>query len=161
MNMEYLSFTDEQVMPIISAIAGVLLTILANIIREQFRQTKQKNSIELVVSQKKEQEYNRNINEQISLLVLANTSYREEIRKDLESLKKEMHFLTLHYEHKMDLIKEEYEKQIKELKSRIEEMGAMLTEYRKENSLLHKILQEEKIQIPEWATVAVKHEEDC
>jgi hypothetical protein len=51
-------------------------------------------------------------------------------------------------------------KEIKELKKQIEEMGTMLVEYRKENSMLHRILKEENIQIPDWAVVKGKVPEE-
>lgn len=151
MIFEDFSFDSQQVLSIVSAISGALFTIAITVIREYFKKSKQRDSLEIVIEQKKQQETNRNLNDQINFIVEANTSYREEIRKDLDNLKKDMQLLTLHYEKKMDLIKCEYEKEIKELHKKIEEMGIMLGEYRKENEVLHRVLIEEKIKIPEWA----------
>lgn len=153
---EDFSFNSQQIVSIVSAFSGILITIMVNVIREYFKKSKQKDALDLIISQKKEQESNKNFNDQINFIVDANTSYRDEIRKDLENLKKEMQLLTLHYEVKMDLMKNDYEKEIKELKKQIEEMGTMLVEYRKENSMLHRILKEENIQIPDWAVVKGK-----
>ena len=157
---EDFSFNSQQIVSIVSAVSGVLITIMVNFIREYFKKSKQKDSLDLIIAQKKEQESNKNFNDQINFIVEANTSYRDEIRKDLENLKKEMQLLTLHYEVKMDLMKNDYEKEIKELKKQIEEMGTMLVEYRKENSMLHRILKEENIQIPDWAAVKGKVPEE-
>lgn len=157
---EDFSFNSQQIVSIVSAVSGILITIMVNVIREYFKKSKQKDALDLIISQKKEQESNKNFNDQINFIVEANTSYREEIRKDLENLKKEMQLLTLHYEVKMDLMKNDYEKEIKELKKQIEEMGTMLVEYRKENSMLHRILKEENIQIPDWAVVKGKVPEE-
>lgn len=157
---EDFSFNSQQIVSIVSAVSGILITIMVNVIREYFKKSKQKDALDLIISQKKEQESNKNFNDQINFIVEANTSYREEIRKDLENLKKEMQLLTLHYEVKMDLMKNDYEKEIKELKKQIEEMGTMLVEYRKENSMLHRILKEENIQIPDWAVVKGKAPEE-
>jgi len=157
---EDFSFNSQQIVSIVSAVSGILITIMVNVIREYFKKSKQKDALDLIISQKKEQESNKNFNDQINFIVDANTSYRDEIRKDLENLKKEMQLLTLHYEVKMDLMKNDYEKEIKELKKQIEEMGTMLVEYRKENSMLHRILKEENIQIPDWAVVKGKVPEE-
>jgi hypothetical protein len=157
---EDFSFNSQQIVSIVSAVSGILITIMVNVIREYFKKSKQKDALDLIISQKKEQESNKNFNDQINFIVEANTSYRDEIRKDLENLKKEMQLLTLHYEVKMDLMKNDYEKEIKELKKQIEEMGTMLVEYRKENSMLHRILKEENIQIPDWAVVKGKVPEE-
>lgn len=157
---EDFSFNSQQIVSIVSAVSGILITIMVNVIREYFKKSKQKDALDLIISQKKEQESNKNFNDQINFIVEANTSYRDEIRKDLENLKKEMQLLTLHYEVKMDLMKNDYEKEIKELKKQIEEMGTMLVEYRKENSMLHRILKEENIQIPDWAVVKGKGPEE-
>lgn len=157
---EDFSFNSQQIVSIVSAVSGILITIMINVIREYFKKSKQKDALDLIISQKKEQESNKNFNDQINFIVEANTSYRDEIRKDLENLKKEMQLLTLHYEVKMDLMKNDYEKEIKELKKQIEEMGTMLVEYRKENSMLHRILKEENIQIPDWAAVKGKVPEE-
>lgn len=157
---EDFSFNSQQIVSIVSAVSGILITIMVNVIREYFKKSKQKDALDLIISQKKEQESNKNFNDQINFIVEANTSYRDEIRKDLENLKKEMQLLTLHYEVKMDLMKNDYEKEIKELKKQIEEMGTMLVEYRKENSMLHRILKEENIQIPDWAVVKGKAPEE-
>ena len=157
---EDFSFNSQQFVSIVSAVSGILITIMVNFIREYFKKSKQKDSLDLIIAQKKEQESNKNFNDQINFIVEANTSYRDEIRKDLENLKKEMQLLTLHYEVKMDLMKNDYEKEIKELKKQIEEMGTMLVEYRKENSMLHRILKEENIQIPDWAAVKGKVPEE-
>ena len=120
---EDFSFNSQQIVSIVSAVSGILITIMVNVIREYFKKSKQKDALDLIISQKKEQESNKNFNDQINFIVEANTSYRDEIRKDLENLKKEMQLLTLHYEVKMDLMKNDYEKEIKELKKQIEEMG--------------------------------------
>jgi len=157
---EDFSFNSQQIVSIVSAVSGILITIMVNVIREYFKKSKQKDALDLIISQKKEQESNKNFNDQINFIVDANTSYRDEIRKDLENLKKEMQLLTLHYEVKMDLMKNDYEKEIKELKKQIEEMGTMLVEYRKENSMLHRILKQENIQIPDWAVVKGKVPEE-
>ena len=157
---EDFSFNSQQIVSIVSAVSGILITIMVNVIREYFKKSKQKDALDLIISQKKEQESNKNFNDQINFIVEANTSYRDEIRKDLENLKKEMQLLTLHYEVKMDLMKNDYEKEIKELKKQIEEMGTMLVEYRKENSMLHRILKEENIQIPDWVVVKGKVPEE-
>ena len=157
---EDFSFNSQQIVSIVSAVSGILITIMVNVIREYFKKSKQKDALDLIISQKKEQESNKNFNDQINFIVEANTSYRDEIRKDLENLKKEMQLLTLHYEVKMDLMKNDYEKEIKQLKKQIEEMGTMLVEYRKENSMLQRILKEENIQIPDWAVVKGKVPEE-
>lgn len=148
---EYLPFSYEETIPIISAISASIITIFANFLREKYKQSKQKDSIEMILMQKREQESNRNFYSEISLIVEANASYRDEIRKDMENLKKEMNSLTLHYELKMDNMKAEYEKEIEELKNKILEMEKMLNEYRRQNEVLHKVLTEENIQIPDWA----------
>ena len=65
---EDFSFNSQQIVSIVSAVSGILITIMVNVIREYFKKSKQKDALDLIISQKKEQESNKNFNDQINFL---------------------------------------------------------------------------------------------
>lgn len=93
---------------------------------EEFRQAKNKNELSSLV------------NLQIKDILIASEAYREEVRSDMENLKKEIHLTKDIHEKKMADIIASYENQIEDLRKRINVMAKIIDELRSENELLKK-----------------------
>jgi hypothetical protein len=137
--------------PILSAAIASLITIIGNSYRENKRFAKQKESMSAYVEQKNKDYTTRHINEEMKLILDASASYREEIRQDMDKLKKEITASKNLSESQMMEMKKSYEKEIVLLRKKIEELTKLVEQYKQENTLLQKIISEENVNIPEWA----------
>lgn len=87
---------------------------------------------------------------QFSALMQASESYREEVRLDMDRMKRDFSDLQTKYETEMTKMKDEYELQIKTMQTQIAAMKTEITEYRRENGALHLLLRDQGIEVPSW-----------
>lgn len=103
-----------------------------------------------IAEQRSLYEKQKNLTEEVNVLLSANKSYREEIKKDLDSLKNELEESTSFHRKEMEMMKKEYEEEIQRLRTKISELASELLTYRRENGALHLLLSERGIEVPSW-----------
>jgi chromosome segregation ATPase len=117
----------------------------------QAQAARKNRSISLdVAEQRSLYEKQKNLTEEVNVLLSANKSYREEIKKDLDLLKNELEESTCFHRKEMEMMKKEYEEEIQRLRTKISELASELLTYRRENGALHLLLSEKGIEVPSW-----------
>lgn len=103
-----------------------------------------------IAEQRSLYEKQKNLTGEVNVLLSANKSYREEIKKDLDSLKNELEESKSFHRKEMEMMKKEYEEEIQRLRTKISELASELLTYRRENGALHLLLSERGIEVPSW-----------
>ncbi len=104
----------------------------------------------IVASIRKRRSPSPDISAQFAALMQASESYREEVRNDMDRMRKDMDQLQKKYETDMSIMKEQYEKEISLLKNEVLQLTEEMTEYRRENGALHLLLKDRGIDPPHW-----------
>jgi len=141
-----MTFATISYAPILASVATFTVNKLW-----QAQAAKKNRSMSLdVAEQRSLYEKQKNLTEEVNVLLSANKSYREEIKKDLDSLKNELEESTSFHRKEMEMMKKEYEEEIQRLRTKISELASELLTYRRENGALHLLLSERGIEVPSW-----------
>jgi chromosome segregation ATPase len=141
-----MAFATVSYAPILASVATFTVNKLW-----QAQVARKNRSISLdVAEQRSLYEKQKNLTEEVNVLLSANKSYREEIKRDLDSLKNELEESTSFHRKEMEMMKKEYEEEIHRLRTKISELASELLTYRRENGALHLLLSERGIEVPSW-----------
>lgn len=127
-----------------------IATFAANKMWQSHVSRKNRSTAMNIAEQRSLYEKQKNLTEEVNVLLSANKSYREEIKKDLDSLKNELEESTSFHRKEMEMMKKEYEEEIQRLRTKISELASELLTYRRENGALHLLLSERGIEVPSW-----------
>lgn len=142
----FLEHAQSSLPPILASIA----TFTTNKVWDHYRRKRNASTALNIAEQRSLYEKQRSLTEEVNILLSANKSYREEIKQDLDSLKKELEDSTCQHRSEMETMKKEYEEEIKTLQSKMSELASELLLYRRENGALHLLLTDRGIEIPSW-----------
>jgi len=147
MEMEpFLQYAQSSLPPVLASIA----TFTTNKVWDHYRKKRSASTALNIAEQRSLYEKQRALTEEVNVLLTANKSYREEIKNDLDLLKKELEESTLLHRVEMENMKKEYEEEIQRLQSKLSELASELLLYRRENGALHLLLTDRGIEIPSW-----------
>ena len=127
-----------------------IATFTVNKMWQSHMSRKNRSTAMNIAEQRSLYEKQKNLTEEVNVLLSANKSYREEIKKDLDSLKNELEESTSFHRKEMEMMKKEYEEEIQRLRTKISELASELLTYRRENGALHLLLSERGIEVPSW-----------
>lgn len=136
--------------PFAAPLLASMATLAANIMWQLRVSRKNRVTSMNIAEQRSLYEKQKNLTEEVNVLLSANKSYREEIKKDLDSLKNELEESTSFHRKEMEMMKKEYEEEIQRLRTKISELASELLTYRRENGALHLLLTDRGIEIPSW-----------
>lgn len=131
---------------IISAISGVLVSVLGKWGISLFRYKSEKYEIE----KRSDAEERKTAKEQIELLLESSEKYRDEVRQDMIRMKAEMEKIHHAHEKEMNDFRSQYENQISSLKEQVATLMKEVELYRRENGALHLLLKNRDIEVPDW-----------
>lgn len=120
-----------------AGVVGVILKAIADIGVAWIRRSRKSN-------------HTPDLTEQFTALIQANQSYREEVRDDMDKMKKEFDNLQSKYEKDLHELTCKYEIELESMKNKLALLTKEVIEYRQENGALHLLLKQQGVEVPGW-----------
>ena len=129
---------DALIGMITPAVAGSILIAIIKILYDKYKLSEKEKQSNSALEK-------LNTTRQIEMILDANQSYRNELRSDVDRLRKEMECLIETSKIQMTELKNSYEKEIERLETQITKMNAELVLYREEHRKMSQILSKQGI----------------
>ena len=129
---------DALIGMITPAVAGSILIAIIKILYDKYKLSEKEKQSNSALEK-------LNTTRQIEMILDANQSYRNELRSDVDRLRKEMECMIETSRIQMTELKNSYEKEIERLETQITKMNAELVLYREEHRKMSQILSKQGI----------------
>lgn len=129
---------DALIGMITPAVVGSILIAIIKILYDKYKLSEKEKQSNSALEK-------LNTTRQIEMILDANQSYRNELRSDVDRLRKEMECMIETSKIQMTELKNSYEKEIERLEAQITKMNAELVLYREEHRKMSQILSRQGI----------------